>query len=157
MISDNLWEMIWVCNTRRYTSNITTTEHLHPHICKINERVASSISNDLQKCNKTHHDISEPLMNSSRRKTTIQVLSRQRQVICIAPFWGSFFTQMYFFHPLKEIDRKKKWSTTTELGNNNKRYLVDLNDPYPTPSKGGWLTDSTVAVSITSSLLICVT
>ena len=37
------------------------------------------------------------------------------------------------------------------------RYLVDLNDPYPTPSKGGWLTDSTVAVSITSSLLICVT
>ena len=76
MISDNLWEMIWVCNTRRYTSNITTTEHLHPHICKINERVASSISNDLQKCNKTHHDISEPLMNSCRRKTTIYVVDK---------------------------------------------------------------------------------
>ena len=156
MISDNLWEMIWVCNTRRYTSNITTTEHLHPHICKINERVASSISNDLQKCNKTHHDISEPLMNSSRRKTTIQVVDKGKSFA--QHLFGVLFSpQMYFFHPLKEIDRKKKWSTTTELGNNNKRYLVDLNDPYPTPSKGGWLTDSTVAVSITSSLLICVT
>ena len=156
MISDNLWEMIWVCNTRRYTSNITTTEHLHPHICKINERVASSISNDLQKCNKTHHDISEPLMNSSRRKTTIQVVDKGKSFAQYL-FGVLLFRRCISSNPSKKSIEKRSGVRQQNLATIIKDIWSILMTRTQPPQKGGWLTDSAVAVSITSSLLICVT